>query len=174
MTDLRSPYTLDEEYLNRFWDKVERTEGCWLWTAATNEKGYGVAWDGKSTQKSHRVSYALHHGYMPRLCVLHHCDVPNCVRPDHLFEGTRADNNRDMVSKGRHVPGSTHLDSTLDGEYVRGTNHHNAKINEGIAKEIRDEYETKETSYERIAESRGLGVMTVYKIIKRITWKHVK
>src|SRR5713226_5546175 len=80
----------------RFWAKVEKTDGCWLWLAATNPKGYGVFSVDKKTNNvefAHRVSYRLHYGEIPGdMRILHHCDNPTCVRPEHLFIGTPDDN----------------------------------------------------------------------------------
>lgn len=89
----------------RFWPKVNKTETCWLWTAAKHEFGYGVIGcpdrKGKNL-KAHRVSYYLHYGPIPfGMSVLHRCDVPQCVNPYHLFLGTQRDNVDDMIDKGR-------------------------------------------------------------------------
>lgn len=77
--------------------------GCWLWTGSKNAKGYGqisIAWSKPAF--THRVAWMIAHGEWPgELCVLHRCDVPACCNPDHLFLGTRADNNADMRAKGR-------------------------------------------------------------------------
>jgi len=90
----------------RFWGHVQKTETCWLWVAALNNKGYGKFLSlahGPGTY-AHRFSWMLHYGPIPQgLCVLHKCDVPRCIRPDHLFLGTHKDNMRDMVAKGRVV-----------------------------------------------------------------------
>lgn len=77
---------------------------CWVWTAGVNAKGYGVlGLDGRHVL-THRVSYALHYGTDPGdLRVLHRCENPPCVNPQHLFQGTSADNTADMLAKGRHV-----------------------------------------------------------------------
>lgn len=94
----------------RFWSRVsklgpvvrEELGPCWEWTGGRLGKGYGsIFFMGRSTG-AHRVSWFLEHGAGPTLSVLHKCDNPPCVRPDHLFEGTLADNSRDMVAKGRH------------------------------------------------------------------------
>lgn len=85
-----------------FWRRVHKTDKCWLWQGPLNRKGYGEAFYQGSNRLAHRVAWALTHGDMPTLCVLHKCDNPICVRPDHLFLGTRADNNRDMATKNRH------------------------------------------------------------------------
>jgi hypothetical protein len=84
----------------RFWPKVRKDRGCWVWTGATTTTGYGRL----SGQPAHRLSWEIHHGPIPAgLFVCHRCDNPGCVRPDHLFLGTHEANMADMVAKGRHV-----------------------------------------------------------------------
>jgi len=95
---------------DRFWPNVEkRPSGCWFWTGARKHTGYGQIWVVNSAKTAHRISWILHNGPIPTgLCVLHKCDNPPCVNPDHLFLGTRADNNLDCVAKGRNVIGPFH------------------------------------------------------------------
>ena len=91
----------------RFWPNVEKSpNGCWLWTGAKKRTGlpYGIIWVTNSPKVSHRISWILHKGEIPKgLCVLHKCDTPPCVNPDHLFLGTRVENNLDCIAKGRNV-----------------------------------------------------------------------
>lgn len=89
----------------RFWEKVHKAEGCWLWTGCTNgPKGYGMFWHGAHGRKilAHRFSFELAMGRISNeICVLHRCDTPLCVNPSHLFLGTIADNVADMIAKDR-------------------------------------------------------------------------
>lgn len=91
----------------RFWNRVNKTEdGCWEWTGSKLPTGYGhLKFDNIQTY-AHRVSWSLCVGEIPDgLCVLHHCDNPCCVKPDHLFLGTMLDNMHDRDAKGRNNKG---------------------------------------------------------------------
>ena len=91
---------------NRLWSRVTKSDGCWTWAGTVNRQGYGVIGLGaRGTGKKlvHRLAWELLRGPIPPgLHVLHRCDNPPCVNPDHLFPGTVGDNNRDMVEKKRH------------------------------------------------------------------------
>ena len=92
------------DFAARFWARVLKTDGCWLWQGSRGKKGYGRLSRGNKTVLAHRISWQLHNGPIPGgLCALHACDNRVCVRPDHLFLGTIADNNVDMVTKGRRA-----------------------------------------------------------------------
>lgn len=96
---------------DRFWEKVDKNGPvpahrpelgpCWVWTAGRSH-GYGLIYvDRSGKTRAHRVSFFLKHGRWPQPCGLHRCDNRLCVRPSHIFEGTKADNVRDMDAKGR-------------------------------------------------------------------------
>ena len=98
----------------RFWPKVSKSDGCWLWVGGNDCYGYGTIknqtfhpdFSKSQSLKAHRVSYELHYGAIEiGMSVLHKSDVRLCVNPDHLFLGTSSDNVADMVSKGRQKTG---------------------------------------------------------------------
>ena len=82
---------------------VNVSSGCWLWFGIVNKKGYGKFRLSGKFVGAHRAAYELFKGEIPSgKWVLHTCDVPNCVNPEHLYTGTQSDNERDKVSRGRH------------------------------------------------------------------------
>lgn len=90
----------------RFWAKVDQNGDCWEWMASRLPRGYGLFTPhGRGSRSyAHRTSWEIHFGPIPAgLWVLHHCDNPSCVRPSHLFLGTRADNMNDAANKSRLV-----------------------------------------------------------------------
>jgi hypothetical protein len=105
---------VDQEQLaHLFWSRVRKTDGCWLWegawtkgAGADDEARYGVFSRGArgTGVPAHRFSWELANGTIPAGGhVLHRCDVPLCVRPDHLFLGDQLANMRDMAAKGRQA-----------------------------------------------------------------------
>ena len=118
---------------DRFWSKVDKCGECWTWTGCRTALGYGsiLAEGERKWIYAHRVSWEIHNGRLPEptgdrtrdICVLHRCDNPSCVRPEHLFLGTMKDNSRDMARKGRcryvTMYGEKHPNSKLTWEAVR-------------------------------------------------------
>lgn len=93
----------------RFLEKAEITENCWLWEGAFNANGYGRFSLGGQSTWAHRAAYRIFIGEIPEgegwhgTCVCHKCDIKHCVNPAHLFLGTAKDNVLDRDEKGRGV-----------------------------------------------------------------------
>ena len=172
----------NESFESRFWKRVEKSDDCWIWTGARNEKGYGNVWPSR---KAHRVSWEMRYGEIPDgLFVLHECDNPPCVCPDHLFLGTNRDNIIDAIRKGRldlsklhaaahhiknrrrgkqnHNHGSTHL---------RGVGNPSSKLTEELVKELRSLEGT--MSQRLLAERFCIGETQVSRILRRVLWRHI-
>lgn len=142
----------------------EPNSGCWLWDHAVTTFGYGRLRNKGENLVAHRVSWEIHRGPIPKgLLVLHRCDVPACVNPDHLFLGTIKDNSMDMVSKGRMNFQKRPQDRK------RGSVHHYAKIDEGTAKKIA----LAEGTFKSIALECGVTTRIVGHIKAGETWQHL-
>jgi hypothetical protein len=105
----------------RFWEKVDMSGDCWMWTASLTSAGYG-RFKVKSYHSvpAHRVAFALaNHEHPKNMLVLHSCDNPTCVNPKHLRLGTAKDNTEDMFRRGRNRTGDQ-----------SGENNGNAKLTE--------------------------------------------
>lgn len=94
-------------FQSRFWAKVEKSSGCWTWTGGKLSSGYGRIRMNMKRVRAHRAAWRIAKGEIPTgMSVLHKCDNPACVNPDHLFLGTQQDNLKDMCAKGRGRSGS--------------------------------------------------------------------
>ena len=152
--------------VERFEDKYtpEPMSGCWLWTAGVNGNGYGaIRADGRS-QLAHRVAWQLYRGPIPHgagyhgTCVLHRCDNPVCVNPDHLFLGSNADNAADKKRKGR-----ARTTPRL------GEDHPAAKLNEQQVLAIRADKRGKH----KLAREYDVSPSLIGQIKRRIAWRHI-
>lgn len=146
---------------DRFFEKVDKSGNCWLWTGTINAGGYGLIWNRRA-DKAHRVSYVIHKGAIPDgKMVLHACDVRNCVNPEHLYVGDAKQNARDMEERHRHP----HI-------APKGEQHHHAKLTNSDVLEIRRRDAAGE-SRAAIAASFGIVPPTVSKISSGRSWAHL-
>lgn len=134
----------------RFEDKIYYSiDGCWYWTGSLKRHGYGQ-FIGPAGSIAHRNSYFFYKGPIPNgMHVCHHCDNTQCVNPDHLFIGSRSDNMRDAIGKGRKKPGNPIL-STVAVLEIRGS--------KGVV------------SGGSLARKFGVSVNTIYSIWQGINW----
>jgi hypothetical protein len=148
----------------RFWrfvDKGSRAP-CWEWTGARQTTGYGVTslTGGRASGRigAHRLSYQMHCGEIPEgMVIMHSCDNPWCVNPDHLSVGTHAENTADMHTKGR-------------ANRPIGSQSSVAKLTEEAVREIR----ASSLSQRKLAEKYGVGATTIRNALHGRYWSHVK
>lgn len=151
----------------RFWEKVKKTSTCWLWKASVNTQGYGQIMIDKKPRGSHRVSWELAHGSIPNnLWVLHKCDNPPCVNPDHLYLGTAKDNADDMISRNRQ-------NNVRPKNPAIGSRHGRSKLIESEVIEIRNRYKTKNISQRKLAKEFNISQAAILSIIHRRGWRHI-
>jgi len=103
---VRMSQLMRRDLTERFWEKVDRSGDCWIWTASVMKNGYGCIRIDKKTTRAHRVAYELTKGPIPEGLLLRHtCDNRRCVNPAHLVPGTFKDNVKDALDRGRHRVG---------------------------------------------------------------------
>lgn len=113
-----------QPFEKKFWAKVEKTENCWLWRGTLSNKGYGVTRFNKRRMLAHRVSFEIHHFPIPKgLEVLHLCDTPACVNPEHLETGTHSANMADCARKKHNCFGERQGSAKLTDKKVREARH---------------------------------------------------
>jgi len=135
-------------------------QGCTLWTGSRFKEGYGHFGISRGVASyAHRFAWTLVHGPIPDgLFVLHRCDNPPCVNPDHLFLGTALDNAQDMIAKGRG----------LRGEQLSW-----AKLTPSSVRLVRERIASGQSSVKELAEELGVARATVRRAAQGESWKHV-
>jgi hypothetical protein len=147
--------------LERLLSKVEEAEnGCWNYTGARLEQGYGMIKYNGSMVRAHRLSYELHKGSIPEnRIVMHTCDNPSCINPEHLKIGTYQDNTQDMIAKGRRVRGAqTNNKRFFTDDEVRRVRQ---KIADGLTNvEIGDQFFVSDVTISKIRHGKVYGDVT--------------
>lgn len=166
---------LSPTFPKRFWEKVNKNGPipahqphlgkCWIWTGAKCSDGYGSIFSGfkRKVVSSHIGAWVLSVGTIPiGICVCHHCDIPECVRPDHLFLGTRKDNSQDMLRKGR-------------GESARryGPENNKTKLKAYQVERIRKIYYEDGDSLSEIAEEYNVTIQSIWAIVHWRNWNYI-
>lgn len=138
---------------SRFWDKVTKTDTCWLWNASKNSDGYGNFWNGSSIVRAHKYSWLLANNIIPENHVIRHkCKNKHCINPEHLETGTQKENS---------------LDRLRDDTSARGSNNPNCKLTINQVREIRARHSEKRCD---LAKEYGIGKTTVSGIINKKRW----
>lgn len=155
----------------RFWKKVNKDgpihpvlgTRCWIWFGNKMNRGYGRFIHKGKVVQTHRYSWQLHNGRPAgELCVLHHCDNPICVNPEHLFVGTYNDNNQDMFAKGRD-------------DAPRGEVHWNTHLTDEQVREIKRRYKStgRRGCRQKLAAEFNISPREVYRIGTGKRWGHI-
>lgn len=146
--------------IERFWKYTKVQAGCWVWVGSYAVRGgYGQLNDRGKLLKAHRLSYGIAHGKIPRGAhVLHRCNTPPCVNPNHLYAGDNSDNARDRIRAGTQfkIP-------PMPGEKSP-----HAKLTAKQVKKIRQSTE----SGAALARRFGVTRQTIWKLRKGSTWKN--
>lgn len=161
----------------RFWLLVDRTGGdgaCWPFLGTTDRDGYGIArHPAFTTLRAHRIAYQLVHGPVdPRLEMRHGCDTPSCCNPGHLTPGTRAENARDMVLRGRSAKGDRNAGRLHPERVPRGTRNGWSKLTPTQVGAIRRLLDAGHTKAD-VARTHGVSRFAIYSIAVGRTWSHV-
>jgi DNA-binding XRE family transcriptional regulator len=144
----------DRPLEDRFWEKVDKTNGCWIWNGGQFQNGYGKFTIKGRQYRAHRVSYELAHGPIPADALLRHtCGNRLCVRPEHLkWGGVRESHAAQMTNMNRSRV---------------------AKLTEQDVRQIRQRYADHEITQRQLAKEYGISVATVQSVLDRRSWRHV-
>lgn len=158
----------------RFFAKIAKTsDGCWLWIGSRDDRGYGFFRYNGRVQMAHRVAWILANGQIPeRLQVCHRCDNPRCVRAEHLFLGTAADNITDKVAKNRQARGDATGSRKYPERRPRGEKVVTSRLSADDVKAIRESAQ-RGSMLKTLAGQFGVSSRTIGRVVRREAWAHV-
>lgn len=182
----------------RFWEKVDlkKKDDCWPWTASVNNHGYGRMRVNGKLVYAQRLSYIIHFGEIEKgsgyhgICVLHKCDNPLCVNPNHLFLGTHKNNMEDKTNKkrcnsaiginhgsvtkpGRQPSGDCHWSRKFPDKVKHGADNGNSTLNNKSVIKMRKMYKSGSFTQKSLAIIFNTDQTNVSMIVNRKTWKHI-
>jgi hypothetical protein len=165
------------EIMKRLFERTKIDDnGCWIWQEGKATDGYGQTRIGADTTRLvHRIMYREAYGDFDRkMLICHKCDTPACCNPDHLFIGTNSDNVRDAANKGRMAKGKKNGCYIHPEKVPRGTTNGMSVLTEDKVIEIRNRYAKGDISQLNLGKLYGVSEHTIWTIVHRKTWKHVK
>ncbi len=155
---------MNDKDVMRFLNKTmpDSNTDCILWTACKDKvknKEYGKFYLNGKRERAHRVSWMIHRGKIPKgMHVLHRCDNPPCVNPDHLFLGSNQDNVDDKMSKGRLA--TKHGESNV-----------NSKLTWNDVRTIRNEHDKQRKTIQEVANEYDVSYQLISRVIRKEIWK---
>jgi hypothetical protein len=156
----------------RFWTHVDTSGECWEWQSVCGEDGYGQFWFRSDFVRAHRFAYQITHGEIgDGMLICHTCDNPKCVRPEHLFQGTPAENSADMARKGRAASGDRHVSRLYPERLMQGDRHYGAKLTQSQVDDIRRRFAAGGETQAGLAREYGVSRSAVYLIVSNKSWK---
>lgn len=150
---------------------VHSGRSCWNWAGSRSGSGYGQFWDGARSIPAHWFLLTKRPGRGKEAC--HRCDNKLCVRPSHIFIGTRSDNMRDCVSKGRLRPTNGCLAMLKIRNVHKGVNNHQSKLTEEEATEAKN-CPRKRGYATAMAKRLGVSLTVICDIRDGKRWTHLK
>lgn len=156
-------FKLSKASRKRFFERIEKqTNGCWIWTGAISDTGYGKACIGhQRTMNAHKLMYLLVKGPVEEgFYVCHTCDNRACVNPEHLFKGSPHDNIHDMITKGRaKFPNPRY-----------GQLNPSSKLTWKEVRKIRKEYQPGVVTMKELGKKYGVTGTQIRHIVRNIHW----